>query len=273
MGWRDVAPSDEVGAADWIQRRLHPFAQDVGSVVPTGFGAYARIFHPATSAGQLAAGRVVPGVEMRWSDVAARSGKTVHAEMQFQAIAAPAPDSEPQIYQPQNGVLSKRQSTALVALLSQHTATPGACWLCLWEGYGDLNPGATASLTAWFTEDPPGLRPKLPKPPGFGFGRFRMGMPKVATRGFPERSRVKLPARDYLLFTGSVTEAQGWDEGPNLWWPDDQSWCVASEIDFPYTYVGGSPELVDAIIENAAIEALPAKLTDGVIHSSDTVNS
>jgi hypothetical protein len=48
---------------------------------------------------------------------------------------------------------------------------------------------------------------------------------------------------------------------------------VASEIDFPYTYVGGSQELVDAIIENPDIEALPARLTDGITYSSDTVNS
>lgn len=48
MGWQDVAPSDEVEAADWIHGRLHTFAQDVGSVVPTGFAAYARIFHPAS---------------------------------------------------------------------------------------------------------------------------------------------------------------------------------------------------------------------------------
>jgi hypothetical protein len=48
---------------------------------------------------------------------------------------------------------------------------------------------------------------------------------------------------------------------------------VASEIDFSYTYVGGSQELVDAIIENPVIEALRVKLTDGIIFSSDTANT
>jgi hypothetical protein len=264
VGWQDVAPSDEVEAADWIHGRLHPFAQDVGSVVPTGFGAYARIFHPAR-------GPHLPEVEVRWSEVAVSSGKIIHPEMQFHTIAVPAHDRahapEAPIYQPRLGVLSDGQAVALVGLLSKHTATPDACWLCLWEGYGYLNPGATA---AWLIEASPRRRPK---PPGFGFGRLRVGMPTTTTRGFPERKRVTLPGRDYLLFKGSVAEAQGWEDGPNLWWPDDQAWCVASEIDFPYTYVGGTSELIDAILQDPALEALPATVDHGISATSDTINS
>ena len=117
MKWQTVAPSDEVEAADWIHGRLHPFAQDVGSVVPVGFAAYARIFHPASVSG---ADR--PEVEARWSDVAAGNGKTVHPEMQFHAISAPG--RQPRVYEPRLGVLSDRQAGALVGLLSKHTATP-----------------------------------------------------------------------------------------------------------------------------------------------------
>jgi hypothetical protein len=263
MTWQTLTPSDEVESADWIHGRLHPFAQDVGSVVPLGFDAYARIFHPASVSG---ADR--PEVEARWSDVAAGNGKTVHPEMQFHAKSAPG--RQPRVYEPRLGVLSDRQAGALVGLLSKHTATPQACWLCLWEGYGYLNPGAMAPFTAWPTKGSP-KRP--PKPPGFGLGRLRFGIPKTTTRGFPDRKRVKLPAREYLLFRGSVADAQGWEDGPNLWWPDDHAWCVASEIDFPYTYVGGSQELIDAIVQDPAIESLPAKDTDGIRYSSDTVNS
>ena len=38
---------DDLTPAKWIAERLHPFAQDAGSVIPPGFDAYARIFHPA----------------------------------------------------------------------------------------------------------------------------------------------------------------------------------------------------------------------------------
>jgi hypothetical protein len=82
-----------------------------------------------------------------------------------------------------------------------------------------------------------------------------------------------MPYRDYLLYPAPVTEALGWEDGPNLWWPEDHAWCVASEIDHPYTYVGGSNELIHAILQDPAIEALPARDTDRVAYDSDTINS
>jgi hypothetical protein len=256
MGWQNLPLSDEVQAADWIRERLHPFGQDVGSVVPAGFGAYARIFHPASIAGR-------PDVDMRWTDVAALSGRRVHPEMQFHAISPPARDPEPRVYEPRLGVLSQSQANALVALLSRHTTTPNSCWLSLWEGYGYLHAGGMAPLVA---ARPPfaRLRVRLRRL------QLRWSMPR---RPRPSGPRVRLPGRDYLLFRAPLTEALGWEDGPNLLWPDDNAWCVASEIDFPYTYVGGSQELIDAIIADPAIEALPATDTDGIRHDSDKINS
>ena len=252
---RNLPLSDEVHAADWIRERLHPFAQDVGSVVPPGFAAYARIFHPASIAGR-------PDVDVRWSDVAGLSGKAVHPEMQFHAIAPAARDPEPRVYEPRLGVLSARQAGALVALLARHTTTPSSCCLCLWDGYGYLHPGGVMTLVA--------ARPPL--------ARLRVGLRRLqlswSKPRFPPRDgpRVRLPSRDYLLYRGSVAEALGWEDGPNLWWPDDHAWCVASEIDFPYTYVGGSEELINAIIADPAIEALPATVEDGITYDSDKLN-
>ena len=79
--------------------------------------------------------------------------------------------------------------------------------------------------------------------------------------------RVQLPGRDYLLFVGplaampSLVDAQ---EGrtPNLWWPDDHAWCVASEIDLPWTYVGGSVALVADLLADARAEVQPAAPSD-----------
>jgi hypothetical protein len=244
--------SDQVQAADWIRDRLHPFGQDVGSVVPPVFPAYARIFHPASIAGH-------PEVDVRWSDVAAQGGKTVHTQMQFHAIAPPDLDPDP----PKLGVLSKRQAEALVALLAKHTTTPTSCWLCLWDGYGYLHPGGMAPMVA-------------AKPP---FARLRVGIRRLQLRWSaprpprPDGPRMRLPGRDYLVFHAPLAAALGWEDGPNLWWPDDRSWCVASEIDFPYTYVGGPQALIDAIINDPTIEALAATPADGITYDSDKINS
>lgn len=253
MGWNSLTASDEVQAADWIRDRLHPFAQDVGSVVPAVFDAYARIFHPAWRRGNG------DQTEVRWSEVAAWSGRTVHSEMQFHAIAAPLPGRQigpvPWSFEPRLGVLPRHQTDALIGLLVKHTSTPDRCWFCLWEGYGYLTGGRAI---AYFSAGELGANP--PSTPPLTPRRLR-------------KSRVRLPGRDYLLFTGAVVQGEGWDDGPNLWWPYDRTWCVASEIDLPYTYVGGTNELIEEVLAHPLLEALPAATDQGITAYSDTVNS
>jgi hypothetical protein len=48
---------------------------------------------------------------------------------------------------------------------------------------------------------------------------------------------------------------------------------VASEIDFGYTYVGGSRELIKEVLADPQLEAMPADPNDGVTYDSDKINS
>lgn len=256
-----MTPSNAVEQAGWIGPRLHPFAQDVGAVVPPGFAAYARILHPAWTRWDPKAR------EVRWSEVAEWSGKIIHAEVQFHSIQ-PVPGREvppsPWDGEPRLGTLSSAQATALAELLAGRTTAREACWFCLWEGYGYLT-GASSSQTAW-KEASPSQRPRRQP-------RWHLRLPHPRPIGnLPDRRRVRLPNRDYLLFRGPLSKGEGWEDGPNLWWPDDHAWCVASEIDLPCTYVGGPQELIDAVVGHPAIEALPATLAEGITESSDTVN-
>jgi hypothetical protein len=226
VGWEDVTPSEAIENADWIGPRLHPFAAyDVGSVVPTGFDAYARILHPAFTREK----------EVRWAEVATWGGKVIHPEVQFHALVQSLPPhelgTEPFVYPPANGVLPESQVQVLADLLSRHTNTPSECWFCLWVGYG-------------YFESKQAARRVIPN-----------------------------PQRSYFLFRGSTDEAAGWQDGPNIWWPDDRTWCVASEIDLPYTYVGGSKELIEEILERPGLEALPSEVSDGITYDSDKVNA
>ncbi len=265
MSWQTLTPSGEVQAADWIRERLHPFAAyDVGSVVPTGFAAYARIFHPAS------ASRDWNPEDVRWSEVAAWSGRIVHPDMQFQSIVVPAtPDHasglQPWSGEPRLGVLSKPQARALIDLLTRFTSTPDACWFCLWDGYGYLT-GAVNTFTMWKQGAPP---PGRRRPPRW---HLRLPLPRPIGH-LPDRKRVGLPNRDYLLFRGPLAKAEGWEDGPNLWWPDDRTWCVASEIDHPYTHVGGPSELIDEIVRHPDLEALPVTADQDITAASDKINS
>lgn len=58
----------------------------------------------------------------------------------------------------------------------------------------------------------------------------------------------------------------------HLWWPDDHTWCVATDIDLMTTYLGASAECVGAVLADDALEALPATPDQNVTWDSDTVN-
>jgi hypothetical protein len=59
---------------------------------------------------------------------------------------------------------------------------------------------------------------------------------------------------------------------PNLIWPADHSWFVASEVDFDSTLVGGSAELVETIVQCPALEAWQVEPTDSLAIDADKIN-
>ncbi len=91
--------------------------------------------------------------------------------------------------------------------------------------------------------------------------------------------RLRLPGRDYLLFTGTLPAAasMGWHaapecfvpQSPNLFWPHDRSWCVATEIDLDSTVVAGTNELVRAVLAAPGLEAWPVAADDSLSSDSD----
>jgi hypothetical protein len=232
--------------ASWIGERLAPFdAYVVASVVPGGFEAYARVLHPADE--PLHGGdRVV-----RWAEVAAWSGLPLRPGSQFHSIALPRvrPGGEaPWTGQgPGRGSLYPPDAMILAEILRDWTTTPQQCWFCVWDGYGwDHTVYLTASDGATEAEPSAGRRPD-PVP--------------AAVRG---GSRVELPNRDYLLYSGPVEAAlatvgiSGGYQVANLWWPQDRAWFVATEIDLAWTYVGGPAGLIGQLLAETRIEALPA---------------
>lgn len=230
--------SETVEAAAWIADRLSDFGTTVASVVPGGFESYARILHPAETPEH-------GGMLVRWKEVAAWSGLSLRPDSQFHSIALPTvkPDSPaPWSGQgPEQGTLYPPDAEILVRLLRQWTSTPEQCWFGLWDGYG------------W--ENIQGMAPV-----GEASTVFPDPIPESVRRG----PRVRLPNRDYLLYSGPVESAMDSvylaDRGqtPNLWWPDDRSWFVASEIDLAWSYVGGSAGMVESLVSDDRIEALPA---------------
>jgi hypothetical protein len=233
--------SNEVEAAEWIVRRLHPFASDVGSLVPEDFAAYVRILHPA---------RGPDGESLRWADLAREAGVELHPALQFESLVEEARARA--VDEPSRGTLEPEELDALTEILARHTGRPDRCWFSLWDGYGWLQgPPAVAGLARRR-----GLRRRpadLPDVPHVPAGT----------------ARVEIPHRALLLYEGPVDAAAAFvrypmGQSPNLWWPDDRGWCVASEIDFDSTYVGGSEALAGELLHDERLEVLPAAVTDPI---------
>ncbi len=216
----------DVSAADWIAPRLHPFGQDTGSIVPIGFEAYARVFHPIRGHG-------------RWTDLARENRRVAHSQMQLHLISTP-PGAGPVfgMYDASEGSLPPAERKALVDLLEPQTRTPDRCWFAVWEGFGNLDRGDVVE-------------------------------------------RVEMPGRSYLLAAGPIenvmepvpTVVGDGAQSANLWWPDDRAWVVATEIDFAWTYVGGSRAAIDAVLADGRLEAFEALLTDDPTYNGDTINA
>ena len=59
---------------------------------------------------------------------------------------------------------------------------------------------------------------------------------------------------------------------PNLWWPDDRAWCVATEIDMQSSYIGGSQACVERLLGDDRLELYEVQPSDGVRWDADDVN-
>jgi hypothetical protein len=227
--------------AHWIVERLGPFGGSVTSVVPARFDAYARILHPAE---EPDVGRRL----VRWGEIAAWSGAPLHPDAQFHSVALPA--ALPQMpapwrgQGPRQGRLYLPDAEALAQVLRGFTTSPEECFFGLWAGYGF---GGTPLVSE-------GSPPAAP-------------LPDPISEAVREGPLVQLPEREYLLYEGPVeaitaTAGIGRGQTANLGWPADRAWCVASEIDLAWSYVGGSRVLVEALLADERIEVLPAGADD-----------
>jgi hypothetical protein len=233
----NVAWSTDIEEAHWIRSRLAPFANGrADSVVPQGFAVYARILHPVYRG-------LVP---VRWREVAAWTGRSLQPDSEFHSIAFPVQETaEPAPWSgqgPRRGRLDAADAAALVDILARHTSTPDHCWFCIWHGYG-WESRARTMLTGIGEKSPP--PEPLPDP-----------IPAHVRAG----PTVVLLAREYYLYSGPIDDALAFipseRQSPNLFWPAERAWCVASEIDLSWSYVGGSVALIEDLVASPNIEAL-----------------
>ena len=268
MRSRDLEVIDGASAGAWIKPRLGGQFGAVTLQVPDGFEAYARVFHPARDA---------EWNSVRWAEVAEFFGAKVHREMQWHAIVGlhePGrregsvwPGQEPSI-----GEMDFDDLDALCELLAAHTADPehifyGVCVIENWEESFTREQLKNPLLRLPLGRDhivlsgPLSAIDQIDNDGGANPGPARMCFTLAA------RSSNGAPAPD-----SRATESPSGRNAPNLIWPADHSWLVASEVDFDSTLVGGSAELIEAVVECPRLEAWRVEPTDSLAADADRVN-
>ncbi|MCZ4078994.1 hypothetical protein O1W68_13655 [Rhodococcus sp. H36-A4] len=144
--WLDEDLRQDISEGRWVADSV-TFAPTttVGSLVPAGFDAYARILYPVRLSNPDGDSRLV-----RWSDIARHTGTIAHAEMELHALTAKTGPgflrSDPPT--PAAQVLDWReQLEGVVQVLAQHTSTPDDCWFAFWEGNTSLDDIRTTAPT------------------------------------------------------------------------------------------------------------------------------
>jgi len=245
-------PTFDPAETAWLRAKRRPFETfSVGSLVPVAFDRYVRVLHPASSYGNL---------PVRWTQVAAWSGRTAHGLAQWDLLSRPVTGLElgqrPFILPPRAGGLPSDQLRALCEVLAGATTEPEHCFSASWDGYGD-----PAMLWA--------------------DGTSKAGGPPTVPVAAPQSDarELRFDYRAFLVVEGSIatvaaTSGRGlsYQLPPTLFWPRDRAWFVATDPDLDSTYVGGSAELIATILATPLFEAWPAGPDDDITIGADEIN-
>lgn len=85
---------------------------------------------------------------------------------------------------------------------------------------------------------------------------------------------VLLPQREYYLYRGAIDVVPRFEhlpghlQTPNLWWPRDRAWIVASEIDWDSTLVACTRSCAQAVLATD-LEVMEVPAEDSL---ADTIN-
>ena len=250
-------PCHDLAPADWLLPRLLPWGTDgalATNIIPVGYDAYVRVFHPA-GAGPL-------DDPVTWQEVADWSGRVFHPLAQFEKMSIPVtpnPGPPPFDSAPRLGRLVPSVCDVLVGELAKLTQTPSNCYFGIWDCGGIMTAGGSTMVRAFANDDD-----ESPDEQADFDAALASWQNDVA--GLP---RFEHPDRTYLLGRGPIGMASELDRHPlapgswqtlglppQIWWPEDRAWVVASEIDFDSTLVATTIAGAEALIACEGIEAL-----------------
>ncbi|NMO50685.1 hypothetical protein HH310_05680 [Actinoplanes sp. TBRC 11911] len=129
--------------------------------------------------------------------------------------------TQPRIWDqpPEQGSLPARQAQHLATVLEQFTTTADDCYYAVWDGFSAL----------------------------------AVPTDGVATMQLP-LTRTMVLYEDHWPTPQRFDDIAPIEQSPNLWWPADRTWCIATDIDLDSSYIGGSETCIDTIFGEPSLE-------------------
>jgi hypothetical protein len=268
----DLTITDGAKVGGWIRPKLGGEFGAVSLQVPKGFEAYARIFHPASDP---------EGHPVSWAEVAKACGTIPHREMQWHAILGLAdakgrggscsPDDPNGAKwagsDPPTGGMDIEALDALCEILAVHTVDPAHCFfgLCTIQDWED---SFSADESQPLLALPDGRDHIVLAGPLSAVNQIAYDWSKLGSA-----QAIFIANKDEQLSNELDAPELLRRDAPNLIWPADYTWLVASEVDFDSTLVGGTDKLIEAIVESSKLEAWQVEPSNSLAINADKINS
>lgn len=218
MTLRSPSAASSAAPANWLVDESPTIEYRVRSLIPEGFNAYVRVFHPAQGKDGSEARDEIP-----WHHISAQYNKPMHPEVQWEDLVGHFLEEVGVDYPwPLIGRLPMPLRQRIIHRIKRHTQSD-IYWMAWWDGY------------SYFYYLP------------LGIAKFQRSLRNYAlTYSLDPLVNLDLGFSVHSKHTCS----------PQLLWPDDRSWIVATEIDLTSTYVAGSNHLAEDLLSDDCIEAL-----------------
>ncbi|GAA4082042.1 hypothetical protein GCM10023066_12690 [Nocardioides kongjuensis] len=242
--------------AAWVVDEMRDFGAIVRNLVPADrYAGFARVLHRPDQ------GLPEPGDPTSWSAVARLRGTTVHPQAEFNMVARLRPGAPCDFSQPLLGTLDPITLPLVRDVVLRHTQTGDQGWFALWTGHG-RRPASWHQMPTFHL-------------PGRDYWLFEGAVAAVAdlSSDFENLGReeaaeagnltltsltdgpARVSAAEQVQFANRMRSA-GLVQSPNLWWPEDRRWFVASDIDLDSTIVAGPLELMDDLLAEPQLEVV-----------------
>ena len=164
---------------------------------------------------------------------------------------------------------NERIRAAVRDVLARHTTTPDDCFFTLWDGWGGFQ-GGQQDFGVRYVVSLDASPSEILEAKTLTAAARSLDCAPAFTKSFLDGPMVSVPNREFYLFAGPLGTEVNWGAAdyahgfprdfptePALMWPADHAWFMAGDVDPDWIGVGGTQDLIDALLADPGLDAVP----------------